>query len=503
MRAKSFLKHASVYGAGNALLQVAGMVLLPVYTRHLTPSDFGALEAVSRLGAVLPVLLLSNGLRQATFNFDRQAENDSERGRAVGTALALAVGLVAVAAAPVMAAAGPIDAWLGIGDVSLLRLAFLAALAELLTVVPLAATQARLESSVYVRVLSGLFLAKLGLSVLTVVVLGWGAWGVLAASAATSGAFGVGLTLRELARPGVRPDGATFRAMAAFGLPFVPGGLGFFLLHSGDRFFLLQTAGPAALGVYAVGYRLATLVGTFSRDPLQQVWAARMYDVARAPEAAAVFGRAATRILACYLFLAVGLSLFQDEVTRAVAGPSYAAAAGVVSPVLLAYAFQSAADLMDAGFYVRRRTGRKLAVTLASTAVMLALYAALIPSHGAMGAAIATLGGFAFHAAATWSVSRRVLPVSYEWGRLAAMLGLGLSVAAAGRALPVAVWAVPMKGALWASWPLTLWTAGVVSPVEKGVVRSDVRQALAGLRRLIPDRCGGVAVEAPGHGPAR
>ena len=46
-------------------------------------------------------------------------------------------------------------------------------------------------------------------------------------------------------------------------------------------------------------------------------------------------------------------------------------AALVIPPVVLGCLCQSASSLMDAGLYVRRRTGLKLGVTLATTAVML------------------------------------------------------------------------------------------------------------------------------------
>ncbi len=114
------------------------------------------------------------------------------------------------------------------------------------------------------------------------------------------------------------------------------------------------------------------------------------------------------------------------------------APSAVVAPVLLAYFFQSAASLMDAGLYVRHRTGLKLGITLATTAVMLLMYALLIPRYGSMGAAIGTLIGFAFLAVCTWAVSQRVFPIRYEWSRLAALLTLAVGLWLLSRLLPAA-----------------------------------------------------------------
>src|SRR5262249_22153643 len=58
----TLLRHAAIYGAANVLLQAAGLVLLPLYTRFLTPSDFGVLEILGRAGEVFLTCLLVSGI---------------------------------------------------------------------------------------------------------------------------------------------------------------------------------------------------------------------------------------------------------------------------------------------------------------------------------------------------------------------------------------------------------------------------------------------------------
>src|SRR5262249_7466343 len=148
----------------------------------------------------------------------------------------------------------------------------------------------------------------------------------------------------------------------------------------------------------------------------------RMHDVARDADATEVFGRVTTYLLAAYLFVGLGLSLLADEVIAVFAGQPYAAAGLIVPVVVLAYWFQGASVLFDAGFSVRRQTFWKLWIALASTVVMFVLYAVLIPPYGSLGAAVATLAGFVFHAALTHRVAQHVFPVHYEIGRLTVLL---------------------------------------------------------------------------------
>jgi O-antigen/teichoic acid export membrane protein len=216
--------------------------------------------------------------------------------------------------------------------------------------------------------------------------------------------------------------------------------------------------------------------------PLLMVWGPWVYELARLPDAPAVFGRAFTRMQAVYVFAGLGLCLLVDEGIALVGGAAYAESAAVVPVLVLAYFFLTAADLMDGAFYLRRRSDLKSAAALASTALILILYALLIPRWGAAGAAWATLGGLVGHAAVTWWLSQRVFPVGHEAGRQAVMLSLAAGLWLLARPLPMSVWAVPVKLGLWGLWPLALWKLGLVRAEEKVWVRGAVAQGLALLR---------------------
>jgi O-antigen/teichoic acid export membrane protein len=368
-------------------------------------------------------------------------------------------------------------------DYALLEATICVQLFEAMSGLLMTSCQARLESGRFMAFSVGQFLVRVTLSIAFVRWFGWGIWGMVFAAGLTAGSTTLLLLAREFTLGGLRPDRATLAALGWFALPFVPGGLGFFLLHSGDRFFLMRYSDATALGLYALGYKLAFSVSQFSRSPLYMVWNTQMHQAAFREDAPEVFGRAFTRILAAYLAVGLALCLFADEAALVLGGPRYAGAAPVIPIVVLAYYCLTAADLMDSGFYVSRRTVWKTPITLASTVVMLVLYAALIPPYAAVGAALATLGGFIFHAVLTWWVTQRVFPVRYEWGRTGAALGLAVAAWLVSRLVPAGhSWVLPLKAALWPAWALTLWCAGLVSHAEKQQARETTAAALAWLR---------------------
>jgi O-antigen/teichoic acid export membrane protein len=494
MDRQGFVKHGAVYGFALLLGQAGSLLLLVLYTHNLHPGDFGILEVVGRLAETVGTILLFGGFRQALLTFYQQSETEGQRRNIVSTTLALFIVMAVLVGGPIFAFAEPIAGWLtrhlgnsnAVIDGHLLRLAVLGILLEPMVLIPLALTQARVESATFVFITFSQLIFRIVLVVVLVVWLGWGAYGVLAATAITSALYGIALSFREIGRGWSTPTLAQVRAFLRFALPFVPGGLCFFLLHHGDRFFLLRWYSADEVGRYALGYRLGMAVTTFSLTPLYMVWSARMYEVARTPAAPVSFGRAFTRILAAYLVVGLGLCLFQDELVQKMAREDFGGAQAVVPLIVLACFCQAAASLMDAAFYVRRRTGLKLGITLSATVVMLVLYVLLIPLYGSIGAALATLGGFLFLAAFTLKITQQIFPVRYEWPRLFALLGLTIGLWCLSRMLPIGGWAIPVKLGLWLVWPLVVWHAGLMSVDEKEHTIDLLRQLLGWFRRPLP-----------------
>jgi O-antigen/teichoic acid export membrane protein len=485
MSSQSFLRHALIYGLGSVLVQAAGFLLLPIYTRCLSPAEYGTLEVLNRLGECAVVFLLFGGIRQAALALHGQSEDATERRRIMGSAVFL-VSITALAGGClIMLLADPLSRALEVGDAGLLCLAVWAMILDGMNFVLLVGPQARQEPVFFVVVTATQLLLRVLCSIGFVVGCGWGIAGVLLASVITGALHAAVLIGHQLLRNRGPLDWPTLREMTRFAALFLPGGLAFFVLNHGDRFLLREYAGLEEVGTYALGYKLALAVVLFSRASLGTVWNARLYETARQAGAEEIFGRVLTRSLAAYLWGGVALCMFQDEVVALLGGPPYAAAAGVIAPVVLAYLFLTAADLMDGAFYLHRRPDLKTIVALFSMVITGVLYFALIPRWGALGAALATLGGFAIHAGVTLVISQRVFRVRYETRRLVALVGVAVGLWLASRILPLAPWAMTLKALCCLSLPGLFWLTGLIAPEEKRWLRSVSRKLVA---RVFPVR---------------
>src|SRR5438552_12580239 len=79
------LRHSAIYGLGSIAARIIGVLLLPLYTRYLSPSDYGLIETLVALSAVLTALV-AQGMKSAFFRFYFDSAEPERRRLVVRTA---------------------------------------------------------------------------------------------------------------------------------------------------------------------------------------------------------------------------------------------------------------------------------------------------------------------------------------------------------------------------------------------------------------------------------
>ena len=76
---KSFSKDTLYYGVGNAIKKLISFLLLPLYTRVLTPSDYGILDTVGT-GVMILTILFGLGVTDGGSRYYYETEDKKEKG---------------------------------------------------------------------------------------------------------------------------------------------------------------------------------------------------------------------------------------------------------------------------------------------------------------------------------------------------------------------------------------------------------------------------------------
>lgn len=218
-------------------------------------------------------------------------------------------------------------------------------------------------------------------------------------------------------------DRDQLRSYAVYGYPIAASLALALVLASTDRFLLAAFMDTAAVGAYHAGYSIAnrTLDVLF-------IWlgAAGTPALVMALErggkerlAAAAREQAETLIL-IGLPAAVGVALVARPMAQFMIGEELRDAAALITPWIALSALLSGVTVyyFHQAFTLSRKTGLLL-VTMAVPAVAnVVLNIVLIPRFGVLGAAWATAASFGFGLVASWAIGRRVMPLPVPWETL-------------------------------------------------------------------------------------
>jgi O-antigen/teichoic acid export membrane protein len=473
---KRLASQSLIYGLGGLISRVLSVLLLPLYTSYLHGRDYGRVETLTALTAVL-VAVLRLGISSAFFRFYFDSPEWEHRLRVVRTSFWFTMGSATLGLAAGWIAAEPIADLLSLGpdQAWLVRAAFVGLWAQM--------NYEQLTSLFRVEERPLLFtaatIANLLITVAATVVLVVGfdqrAMGVVVGN--WIGTLSVYLVLLGYRRYqlGLQFDRSLFREMNRFGLPLVPSQLALWMLAFSDRFFLAKFKGQTEVGHYSVGVRVAS-AALLLLAAFRLAWPAFAYSIEDEDEAKRTYGFVLTYLLFVFSWLAVTLGLLAPWLVRLLTGRSeFHEGARVVPLTAFGIAALGGYIVVSIGIGRARKTQFNWVVTGVAALIDVALNFALVPSYGMIGAAIAGVAAYASMFVLMSLHAQRVYPVPYQWRRIGLVIATAVGLTALGRALEVPL-AVAVLLAL--AYPLILLPLGFYLPAER-------RRLLAAGRRLV------------------
>jgi O-antigen/teichoic acid export membrane protein len=467
-RLKELLRHSAVYGLGSIVARVLGVLLLPLYTRYLTPSDFGLIETLVALSAVLTALV-AQAMKSAFFRFYFDSTELARRLLVVRTAFwyVLAASTAVLIAGVVLAQ--PIS-WLLFGARShdgLVVAAFVGLWASLNYEQMTSLFRVEQRSSAYVVATLANVAITIAATVLLVVVYDKGPLGVLVGNFTGTLAVYAALLAYSRRSLGLQFDRSLLRAMNRFGLPLVPSAVALWLTNFSDRFFLVKLADLQEVGLYSIGVRVASAV-VLLLTAFRLAWPAFAYSIDDDREAGRTYSFVLTYVVYVCCWLALGLGLLAPWILKLITTEPFYPAQDVVAPLAFGVAAFGAYVVVQIGTGRARQTRSNWVVTGAAAALNIALNLALIPSYGRMGAAIATVSAYTLLFVGMAWRAQRVFPVPYQWRRVATLGAAAVALTVLGKLLDVPL---GVALALTLAYPLVLLCVGFYLPAERRRIR--------------------------------
>jgi len=489
-------KHGLVFGLGGMTTRVIGFFLIPLYTRLLTPSDFGTMELVSVLLAfVLP--FLSGGMDIAIFRFYYETESDDDYQRLVGTMFTGTLFISALLANVLICFRSEISTLL-FGEATYsgyLLWAFIAGFFNAISRVPRALFRAQKKSTRY-AVYNVLTLAVgITLNLLFLVRFEWGVLGVFRAQAISAAISCLTLLIDRRKDIALTFSFSEFARLFRFGIPFVPESILYILMTMSDRYIIRRFGGLSELGSYALGFRIASITTLLFYGPIGLIQDPIIFEVMNRPGAERLYSKLLTYFFGGGVALSLCLSLLSPELLKIMATPAFLGASSVIPLLCLGHIFYGCRVMAGVGLVIKSRTYYFPLIIGIAAISSIAMNLALIPTIGIIGAGLAYAVANGIEPMLRYVIARKHYDFRPEWSRLVGIFAVAVVITLISRSfeienLPISIlW----KVSLLVTFLAALNLFGIIDSNERKASLRLIGEAKAGLTGLyanLPWRAG-------------
>lgn len=414
---KNFFKDSAVYTIGTALTRGIAIIMVPIYTRLLSTSDYGTIDLFTVIASFINVTIALE-INQGFGRHYAESASESDRIEYSSTAFWFIIAVYTVFFALVFLFAAPLNHMI-IGQeasASLFRIAMFSTFAGSIFIFLQNQLRWYLKSRHFATTGIVFTFVSYSITVILMTIFGMKAEGVFMGLLA--GYIVAGLLSYYYSHTNYRFsfNYKKLKQMLAFSVPLVPASVGTVILLYIDRFAIKNLMTLSDVGIFGVSYRFAAII-SLVLSGFQTALAPLIYqnyrDANTPPELARIF----RYFLALVLSAIFGLSIFAREVLIIFTTPSYYGASAVIPMISIAALFLSM-NIFAPGLQIAKKTSIIAVINIAAAVINTALNFMLIPHLGIIGAGLATLISAVLSFSSYMYFSQKFFRVPHTWGKI-------------------------------------------------------------------------------------
>lgn len=413
---KQFVKDTGIYGISGLLSKGIAIFLVPVYTKILTPNDYGIIDVVAVIYSIVAVTVPLE-ISQAVARFLADERNNILHVRkvsSIGFFLTLFSFLVFGISSFLFRDRLTILVFEDIKYTNLFNVVILNMFFTGLFYFVQNQLRWTLKPVKYAITSIFYIILSLGFSILFVVVLRVGINGVFYSYLIASiSAFAVGYyyTRKDYT---FSFDRKIANRMLRFSLPLVPSGVGVYFLNTGQRILIKGLMTFADLGVFAVAKKITSLLN-MGFQSVQNSIIPLVYQNINGKTTTSDLAKIFRYLTFFLLLFIITISLFAREILIIMTAPAYLDAYKIVPMLLIAEGFIGLQRTFSVGLSVAKRTDIQATITIVGSVVSIAISYLFIYFHGLVGAAGAYLLQSIILFIIQLLYSQKYYHVRYEW----------------------------------------------------------------------------------------
>lgn len=406
-----------VYGLSNAITKFFALLLLPIYARVFTTSEYGVIATfTSFIGGVFILVVL--GLDMATARWYYINGDDAYKKNIISSWHWFQSIWGLLIAALILILKQPILRLLAIPPSYSYLIVFVVGLLLLQTYSKVTINTLRLLRRPWTTLaFSAISMALLLIGVIFfIIVLKRGIKGFYIAQiimAGISGIVGISIIRRWIAPQYF--DIKKLREMIRFGLPVVPVGLFQWIIMSSDRILLANMADTSEVGIYAVAYSLISPLGLLTAA-FTMAYGPFSMSLINQPNSRAVYAKVLTLYAVGGCFICTVLSLFAKDIINLITTPKYNSAAGIIPFLAFSGLIYGAVYIAITGLSIAKKTYLITLGTFFGAALNIGLNLLLIPTMKKEGAALSFLISTFVSLVMVFYLSQKKYFIPYQFG---------------------------------------------------------------------------------------
>lgn len=421
---KKLLNQVLIYGLGDTVNKLAAILLVPLFSRYLTPAEYGV-AGILTVANTLLISFCDLGLNSGLIRYFKE-EDEDKRHKLINTNQIVVVSLTLLVALIAWPFSGQISQlFFKTSDYSYLVMLNFFTIPITVSVSAITtswrlAEKAKLFAFVNAsRVITGFLI-----NIVLIVFMHHGVRGLFEGPIINASFYALIILATNIKLSKLRFSHEHFKKMFTFGFPFVFSGVFLWLVNWSDRFLLSRLTNLTEVGLYGLGYALGMAimlpVGAFN-----SAWTAFYMSVANDPNAKKIYSLILTYYFLIIIFFVLILSIYSRDYFYFFTPAVYHSAYIVVPLVALAYTFNGSFLITAIASFLTKKTYLDPIIEFVAAVINIGLMFILVPILGRMGAAWATLAAYVALPVMIVALTYRFYKIQYEYWRILQILVIG------------------------------------------------------------------------------
>lgn len=431
---ENLFKQSIIYIIITTLGQVVGFIMLPIYTRYLTPKDYGILSLL-QISTFLLGMVLTTGISATISRFYYDFEKKEEKNKILST-MYITYCFFSVCIMPFFFLLSPtlstkiFDSSMYIKYINISIVTFI--LGGLLDI---GFTYLRIiDKVVFYSILSICrLIILLSLNVFFIVYKDLKILGILYSALLTNIFFQFILTIPILIVIKPRFSFRYSMDMLKFSTPLIPARLANTFIKQSDSYFIRYLLSITDTGIYALANKFGTAIHLFITSAFQLGFEPKRFEISKSPEAKQTYNKIFIYHLMILIFLGLGISIFVPEVLKLMVTSDYYRAGPLIPLIVFSMILLGARNHFEIGILWSKRTKHFAYINGIVAVLNLIFNFVFIKAFGLWGAIYSSIIIIVIHNILIYRIGKKYYPIKFDFTRIAksfavAFLIYGLSL---------------------------------------------------------------------------